>query len=63
MLTKSHSAAIKKTVLGLDESKNRTIIADFVIEDGINSKDVILLVVEVDFQAESAEDSSWTLGK
>ena len=47
MLTKSHSAAIKKTVLGLDESKNRTILADFDLEDGINSKDIPLLVVEV----------------
>ena len=51
---------LRKSIFGLDESNNRTI---FDIEDGINSKDVPLLVVEVDFQAESAEDSSWTLGK
>ena len=53
----------KKTVLGLDESKNRTILADFDIEDGINSKDMPLLVVEVDFQEESTEDLSLTSGK
>ena len=63
MLIKIHSAAIKKTVLGLDESKNRTILADFDIEDGINSKDMPLLVVEVDFQEESTEDLSLTSGK
>jgi len=49
MLTKSNSAAFEKTVLGLDESKNRTILADFDIEDGINSKYMPLIVVEVDF--------------
>ena len=27
-------------------------LTDFDIEDGINSKDVLLLVMEVDFQAE-----------
>ena len=38
-----------KNCLSLDVSKNRTIIADFDIEDGFNFEDMPLLVVEVDF--------------
>ena len=61
--SKSHSAALKKTDFDLDVSKNCTILKDFDLEDGINPKDVSFLVMEVDIQEESGENSSWNLGK
>ena len=38
-------------------------LTDFDLEDGINPKDASFLVMEVDFQEESGENSSWNLGK
>ena len=59
MPPKSNSEVVKKKMsLALVKAKIVRFLTVLNMEDGINSKDMSLLVVEIDFQAESIEDSS-----